>query len=189
MPNRPTTVEALEASKALLGCWSKGEAHDPTRFGAAIAAVLQCYSYEVVQFVCDPRCGLPFTQKWPPTGPQEVRAACELRADIIFAREEVARRADNERLIDQGLSPRLPPPPKPTTQDLEERYGKGWGLGGVVPINEMPHEQARALPAGSVWTAETLVAHYQKHGLSFVPKKVERPSTGAIGGPEGGVEF
>jgi hypothetical protein len=191
-----TTAEALEYAKSLLGCWRTGEPGDPVIFGAAIAAVLQMYSHEVVQYVCDPRCGMPFTNKWPPTSPHEVKEACDLRADIIFGHEEMARR--DERRRDQGVAVAPPEPVKPTHEEMEAKHGKGWGIiSGPVPNDYQMREFAKTLPIGSKWTAKQLIdkwraegfasaeseapdavktmtstelaEHYSSHGLSFGP--------------------
>lgn len=62
----------------LFGCYRKAEANDPEVLTAAIAAVLSEYPYDVVEYVTDPRTGLPSTSKWLPSV-FEVREACEQR--------------------------------------------------------------------------------------------------------------
>jgi hypothetical protein len=76
---RAPTVQALKATRQLLGCFRTGEANDPAIFAAAVAAVLSDYPLEIIQYVCDPRTGLPSSSKWMPTA-AEVKAACEGRA-------------------------------------------------------------------------------------------------------------
>jgi hypothetical protein len=162
-------VEALEAAKGLLGCWRTGEANEPAIFIAAIAAVLQMYSHEVVQHICDPRCGMPFTNKWPPTSPHEVREACDLRADIIFGHEEMARREENERRRDQGVAVALPPPEviKPTLEEMEARHGKGWGIEtGPVPSDWQYREFCKTLPVGSKWTRAQIIEKWRERGAT-----------------------
>lgn len=162
-------MEALEAAKGLLGCWRTGEANEPTIFIAAIAAVLQLYSHEVVQYICDPRCGMPFTNKWPPTSPHEVKEVCDLRADIIFGHEEMARRAENERLIDQGVSPKFiapPEPVKPTREEMEAKHGKNWGINNLMPNEGQRREFAKTLPVGSKWTEKTFLEAWRAQILA-----------------------
>ena len=66
----------------LFGCYRKGEANDPEIYTAAIAATLAEFTDDVVEFVTDPRTGLPATCKWLPTV-AEVREACKKRAEAV----------------------------------------------------------------------------------------------------------
>lgn len=65
----------------LFGCYRKAEANDPEVLTAAIAAILSEYPADVVEFVTDPRTGLPSTSKWLPSV-FEVREACEKRLEM-----------------------------------------------------------------------------------------------------------
>jgi hypothetical protein len=47
-------------------------------YAAAVAAIFSQFPHEVVDFVCDPRTGLPRTLKWLPTI-AEIAEACEER--------------------------------------------------------------------------------------------------------------
>lgn len=59
----------------MFGCYRKSEASDPEIYAAATAAVLSEYSHEVVDYVTDPRTGLPSRLKWLPSI-FEIREAC-----------------------------------------------------------------------------------------------------------------
>jgi hypothetical protein len=121
-------------------CWRKDEAHDPETFGLAVAAVFTLYSPDVVQFVCDPRTGLPKTHKWPPAI-SEVHDACRERIGDLarvkrFQNWGQPDAEERERLKDQGQLP-APAVVKPTLADLHAKHGPNWGLGGVLPANEV----------------------------------------------------
>jgi len=147
--NKTTERQAIVAATGLSKCWRKDEAHDPETFGLAVAAVFTLYSPDVVQFVCDPRTGLPKTHRWPPAI-SEVHSACSDRvADLARIKrfknwgqhdpDEVERRKD------QGV---LPPPneTKPTLAELHAKHGPNWGLGGVLPANEILMQTTGARP-------------------------------------------
>jgi hypothetical protein len=169
----------LAAGKGLAGCWRKDEAHDPERFAAAVTAVFTMYAPDVVQYVCDPRTGLPRTHKWPPAI-SEVHDAC---SDRIADKERVKRyenwgrseEDENERLRSLGRLPALPAPPRPTLQELHQKYGKDWGLGDNnirSTVNVAPK------PAPS---PEEVLEHYKKYGLEYRPKgAVAVPASGRI---------
>src|SRR5262249_44974430 len=76
--NRVTASQALTAATNLAGCFRAVDASDADRFIGAIAVVLQSYAPDVVQYVCDPRTGLPGKMKWMPSV-AEVKDACDER--------------------------------------------------------------------------------------------------------------
>lgn len=104
-----TPLEALKATKALLGCYRTGEAIDPVRFGGAIAVVLSDYPLNVIRYVCDPRTGLPSTSKWMPNA-AEVRAACEARAAWLAKMDRFENWGKNSPTVEQ-------PPPTEAERD------------------------------------------------------------------------
>lgn len=57
----------------------------------AIAATLAEYSPEVIEYITDPRTGLPAKLKWLPTV-AEVREACEDHSKYLKARAELLRK-------------------------------------------------------------------------------------------------
>jgi hypothetical protein len=112
---------ATERAKLMFGCFRKADANDPDTYVAAITAVLADYPPDIIQSVTDPRIGLPSRLDWPPTV-KEVKSACE---SIAGARH---RAADRDRQAKQALERRaLPPPPKLTREQIEERLGRPLG--------------------------------------------------------------
>jgi hypothetical protein len=85
---------SLKAAQ-LFGCYRKGEANDPDVYTAAVAAILAEYPPEIVDFVCDPRTGLPRRLKWLPTV-AEIAEACERRMEyaraVVNLRQIAARK-------------------------------------------------------------------------------------------------
>jgi hypothetical protein len=76
----------------MFGCFRKGDANDPEIYVAAIAAVLSEYPESVVDFVTDPRTGLPRTCKFLPQV-SEVSDACDAQMAPILAAEARRKRA------------------------------------------------------------------------------------------------
>lgn len=96
---------AAKRTAILFGCYRKGDANDPEIYTAAVAATLAEYSQEVVEYVTDPRTGLPAKLKWLPSV-AEVREACESRGEYLKARESLLSRGfrfdSDGRLIKPG---------------------------------------------------------------------------------------
>ncbi len=87
------------ASRAglMFACYRKAEATDPEIYAAAVAAVLSDYPQAVIDYVTDPRTGLPVKSKWLPTV-FEVKQACEEHQDYLRKVELVrAKRAASVR--------------------------------------------------------------------------------------------
>lgn len=80
----------------MFGCYRRAEASDPEIYAAATSSVLAEYPKEVVDYVTDPRTGLPSSSQWLPSV-FEVRKACNEHADWLKKVEMVkamkARRA------------------------------------------------------------------------------------------------
>jgi hypothetical protein len=73
----------LSRAQLLFNCYRKDEVNEPEIYSAAIAAVLgDGYSRSIVEYVTDPRTGLPSRQKFLPTV-AEVREACDARASHL----------------------------------------------------------------------------------------------------------
>jgi hypothetical protein len=67
----------------MLSCYRKDETHNPEIYSSAVSAVLaDGYSREIVDYVTDPRTGLPSRNKFLPSV-AEVREACDERAAHI----------------------------------------------------------------------------------------------------------
>jgi subtilisin family serine protease len=95
---------ATKRTAMLFGCYRKGDANDPEIYTAAIAATLAEYEQEVVDYVTDPRTGLPSKLKWLPTV-AEVREACEDRKSFCAGRDAMIAkgwRLDGHRWIKPG---------------------------------------------------------------------------------------
>ena len=86
----------------MFGCYRKQDANDPEIYVAAIGATLNEFPPAVIDFVTDPRTGLPSRLKWLPTV-AEVREACEVRfetAKNILRLKEMAE--EKQRIIDRN---------------------------------------------------------------------------------------
>ena len=81
----------MERATMLLGCYRRDEANDPEIYIAAVAAILSEYPRSVIEYVTDPRTGLPRTSKWPPN-PAEVSEACDARKRTLDAIETLKAR-------------------------------------------------------------------------------------------------
>lgn len=66
----------------MFGCYRKAEASDPEIYAAATSAVLAEYPQEIIDYVTDPRTGLPSNSQWLPSV-FEVRKACNEHADWL----------------------------------------------------------------------------------------------------------
>jgi hypothetical protein len=86
----------------MFGCYRKSEANDPETYVAAIAAVLSEYPADVVQWVTDPRRGIPRKLRWPPN-PAEVVEACEWWMTFSGA----SQRAEIRRKVEVANSRRM----------------------------------------------------------------------------------
>ncbi len=75
----------------MFGCFRKGDANDPEIYVAAIAAVLSEYPESVIDFVTDPRTGLPRSCKFLPQV-AEVSDACDAQMAPIRAAEARKKR-------------------------------------------------------------------------------------------------
>lgn len=77
-------LQAYASARAglMFGCYRKAEASDPEIYAAATAAVLSEYPQDVIDFITDPRTGLPSTSQWLPSV-FEVRKACDARVEHL----------------------------------------------------------------------------------------------------------
>jgi hypothetical protein len=156
-------------AKILLGCYRTGDANDPETYVAAITAVLARYPEEVITAVTHPVTGLPSSGKgWLPTI-REVSEACaaahepivqnELRLKRIKDQLEARERAERgERL---------------SFDELKAKYGPNWGIGGVLPANEIAAMKAPEKPEFKPLQGDALVEYYRTHNLGGVRKKIE----------------
>lgn len=82
----------------MFGCYRKQDANDPDVYVAAIASILDEYPPSVIDFITDPRTGLPNRLKWLPTV-AEVREACETQLGIAKNVIAVSLMAQEKRAI------------------------------------------------------------------------------------------
>jgi hypothetical protein len=66
----------------MFGCYRRGDANDPDIYAAAVAAVLSRYPLEIVEYITDPRTGLPGNNTWLPSV-AEVKEACVKRRNYL----------------------------------------------------------------------------------------------------------
>ena len=98
---------ATQRAEVLFGCYRRGDANDPDRYVAAIAAVLSLYEFELIREVTDPRTGICTNEKFAAFMPNagELKIYCEGIA------QRQARLAKLAELPRPNLSaPRLPMP-------------------------------------------------------------------------------
>lgn len=88
VPSQVSQELAVKRTALLFGCYRKGDANDPEIYTAAVAATLADFPAEVVEYVTDPRTGLPSKLKWLPTV-AEVREACEKHKEFIIGRDRL----------------------------------------------------------------------------------------------------
>jgi hypothetical protein len=73
---------ASQRAEVLFGCYRRGDANDPERYVAAIAAVLSDYDFDLMKEVTDPRTGICSTEKFMTFMPNagELKVYCETLA-------------------------------------------------------------------------------------------------------------
>jgi hypothetical protein len=90
----------------MFGCFRTGQANDPDLYVAGIAAVLAEYPRKVIDFVTDPRTGLPRKLSFLPSI-AEVSGACdEEMAPISRERRRAARELEAKQLVENEHMPR-----------------------------------------------------------------------------------
>lgn len=80
----------------MFGCYRKQDANDPDIYVAAVASILNEYPPAVIDFVTDPRTGLPNRLKWLPTV-AEVREGCDLQLATAKNLIRLRERAEQEQ--------------------------------------------------------------------------------------------
>lgn len=76
---------ASQRAEVLFGCYRRGDANDPERYVASIAAVLSSYDFELIKEVTDPRTGICTSEKYMSFMPNvgELKRYCEAEAARI----------------------------------------------------------------------------------------------------------
>lgn len=92
----------MERVRLLCACYRKDEATDPEIYATAMAAVLSEYPDDIVEYITDPRTGLPIKCKTLPTV-KDVHDACIgiIRSRQI-AEERMSRTAEQLRQREEG---------------------------------------------------------------------------------------
>ena len=95
-PNSAMCPPQIAAQRAalLFGCYRRGDANDPETYSAAIIAVLTRFPQHVVEYVTDPRTGLPSAAQWLPSV-AEVKQACIKRQAYLARLVDFDRRFGN----------------------------------------------------------------------------------------------
>ena len=106
----PDPAYCLRRTEIMLSCYRKDEAHNPEVYSSAVSAVLaDGYSRDIVDFVTDPRTGLPSRNKFLPSV-AEVREACEmLMGPRRQYEDKLKRRAEQLDARDEWNKPRTGP--------------------------------------------------------------------------------
>jgi hypothetical protein len=152
------TSYAASRAKILFGCYRTGDANDPQTYVAAITAILARYPEEVITAVTHPATGLPSKKGWLPTV-KELVDACDEAVEPIVQNE-----ARLKRIKDQlEMRERMDSGEKPTLAQLQDKYGKGWG---IQPPDQRPRSNFNAPSAAD------LAAHYREYDLEFKPKEL-----------------
>jgi hypothetical protein len=97
----------LRRAELMLSCYRKDETHNPEIYSAAIAAVMGEYSEAVVEYVTDPRTGLPSRQKFLPNV-AEVREALDARAAIVHRSSTYEQRVAEQLRLTEEWKNRVP---------------------------------------------------------------------------------
>lgn len=74
----------MQRAEILFGSYRRGDANDPERYVAAIAAVLSMYEPDLIREVTDPRSGIATTEKYMSFMPNagELKVYCDQQAAI-----------------------------------------------------------------------------------------------------------
>jgi hypothetical protein len=117
---------ALQRAGTMFGCYRRGEANDPETYTAAIGAVLSEFDRDVIEYVTDPRSGLPSSCDFLPTV-KEVKDACIAR---VRFKETLAKPAF--RMTDYRRAPG--PPPGQDYFSMVEKHGRPIGRFEEKPL-------------------------------------------------------
>jgi hypothetical protein len=92
-PNSAMCPPQIAAQRAalLFGCYRRGDANDPETYSAAVTAILTRFPQHVVEYVTDPRTGIPSDAQWLPSV-AEVKQACIKRQAYLDRLEDFDRR-------------------------------------------------------------------------------------------------
>lgn len=110
----------------MFGCFRTGQANDPDLYVAGIAAVLAEYPRKVIDYVTDPRTGLPRKSSFLPSIAEVSRACEEEMAPISREQGRTARQLEAKQLIEnEHMAPEAQARVKNGFQDLLQRLKNG----------------------------------------------------------------
>lgn len=109
----------------LMSSYRKADYHDPMGFVATLAAILEEYDPEIVEYVTDPKTGIQRRLKWPPS-PAEIVEACVA---------EISHRAKVAKYSSMPPPLRLPKPKYSAADSYEEMVRKHGRPIGVFETN------------------------------------------------------
>lgn len=114
----------LERVNILCICYRKSDANEPQGFAAAAATALSDYPTDIIEFITDPRTGLPSKIKWLPSI-AEIHEACR---EIAQQRAEAAKRARDLKLQfaerDKFEAEQLAKKNHPPLDEIEKMIGR-----------------------------------------------------------------
>lgn len=127
-PSGPDPAYCLDRTKLLFSCYRKDEAHDPEIYCSAVAATLSEFPRQVVEYVTDPRTGLPSSSKWLPNI-AEVREACVTEAKRLQLGSQPRIRFTRYNLPEKPPGDLFVAMDRPRYAEMSERLAKEPELG------------------------------------------------------------
>lgn len=125
----------------MFGCYRRGEANNPEVYTASVAAVLAEYPPDVINYVTDPRTGLPSKCDFLPTV-KEIRTACE--AEMAPQRAAAAREARLRVQFAEREMTEADRSNRPSYEELQQRCAEvGLHIGGRKAMG--PREDPEAI--------------------------------------------
>jgi len=102
---------ASQRAEVLFACYRRGDANDPERYVAAIAAVLSLYDVDLIREVTDPRTGIQTTEKFAAFMPNagELKVYCE----ALASRHDRLKHLGSRRVPEPAHRHLEAPPPAP----------------------------------------------------------------------------
>lgn len=116
---KATHSHILDRIEFILSAYRKNDLANAEGFIAQLAAVLELFPQEVVDYVTDPRTGVQSHIKWLPSI-AEVRSACDERMAQL--------RAKHDREYPALPAPEIDRSGRETLEQLKARCGPNWGL-------------------------------------------------------------
>lgn len=117
----------------MFGCYRRGDANDPERYAAAVAAVLSAYPEDIIKFATDPRTGI--ATRYPKFMPNagEVRQFCEELYGPRKRMEEWDHRAKKQIAEREALAITDQRPKKTYDELVADCRAKGLMIGPKLP--------------------------------------------------------